>query len=177
LAQEFLGAVKLLSFQFPPKGFALCQGQLIAINSNQALFALLGTTFGGNGVSTFALPDLQGRAPRGFGQGAGLSIVVMGEKAGVENVTLNQQTVPSHVHSFQASTAGGTSNNPSGNVLAKLTDSGDVFYAPFAGGFTAALLPANAVSTVGQNLPHTNLQPTVCINYSIALTGIFPSRN
>ncbi len=174
---DFLGAVKLLAFQFAPKGLALCQGQLLAIQQNPALFALLGTNFGGNGVQTFGLPDLQGRVPRGQGQGLGLSPVVMGEKAGVENVTLISQTVPSHLHTFQASTAGGTTNNPGGAVLATLTDSADVFYAPVAGGFTAALLPVAAVSTVGQNLPHTNLQPTICINYSINLTGIFPSRN
>jgi microcystin-dependent protein len=177
MANDFIGAVKLLAFQFPPKGFALCQGQLLSIQQDAALFSLLGTQFGGNGVTNFALPDLQGRVPRGQGQGVGLSPVVIGEKAGVENVTLNSSTVPSHLHTFQASTSGGTSNNPSGNVLATLTDSADVFYAPFAGGFTAALLPAAAVSTVGQNLPHTNLQPTICINYSIGLTGIFPSRN
>ena len=177
MTTDFLGAVKLLSFPFAPKGMALCQGQLMSIQQNAALFSLLGTTFGGNGTQNFALPDLRGRVPRGQGQGSGLSPVIMGEVAGVESVTLNQQTVPSHVHSFQASTAGGTSNNPSGNVLAKLTDSGDVFYAPFAGGFTAALLPAGAVSTVGQTQPHSNIQPTACINYSINLTGIFPSRN
>jgi microcystin-dependent protein len=177
MSQEFLGAVKLLAFPFPPKGYALCQGQLLSIQQNAALFSLLGTFYGGNGIQTFALPDLQGRVPRGQGQGAGLSPVVMGEKAGVENVTLIAQTVPSHLHSFQASTASGNSNNPSGNMLATLTDAGDVFYAPFDGGFTAALMPANSVSTVGQNLPHSNLQPTVCINYSICLSGIFPSRN
>jgi microcystin-dependent protein len=177
MTQDFLGSVKLLSFQFAPKGMALCQGQLLSIQQNAALFSLLGTQFGGNGTTTFGLPDLQGRVPRGQGNGLGLSPVVMGEKAGVENVTLNSSTVPSHLHSFQASTTAGNSNNPSGNMLATLTDTGDVFYAPFDGGFTAALLPANTVSTIGQSLPHSNIQPTICINYSISLSGIFPSRN
>jgi microcystin-dependent protein len=177
MATEFLGAVKLFSFSFAPKGYALCAGQLMSIQQNAALFSLLGTQFGGNGVNNFALPDLQGRVPIGQGQGLGLSTYVMGQKAGVENVTLNQQTVPSHTHVFQASTSAGNSNNPSGNVLATLTDTGDVFYAPFAGGFTAALMPAATVSTFGQNLPHTNIQPTAGINYSICLAGVFPSRN
>jgi|SRR5580704_954419 microcystin-dependent protein len=177
MASEYLGAVKLFSFGFAPKGYALCAGQIMSIQQNAALFSLLGTTFGGNGIQTFALPDLQGRVPIGQGTGVGLSNYVMGQKGGVENVTLLQSTVPSHTHVFQASTTGGNSNNPSGNVLATLTDTGDVFYAPFAGGFTAALMPPATVSTVGQTQPHTNIQPTAAINYSICLSGIFPSRS
>src|SRR6202035_4755653 len=129
MANEYLGAVKLASFSFPIKGYALCQGQQLPINQNQALFSLLGTMYGGNGQTTFALPDLRGRVPIGQGQGPGLSSYVVGQVGGVESVTLTQSTVPTHRHSFAASTATGTTNLASGEVLAALSSS-DVFYAP-----------------------------------------------
>jgi microcystin-dependent protein len=177
MVQEYLGAVKLLSFNFAPKGYAQCNGQILSIQQNTALFSLLGTTFGGNGQTTFALPNLQSRVAVGFGQGIGLSNYILGQNGGNESVTLTTQTTPPHVHTFQASTAAATSGNPTGNVLASVTDTGDVFYAPVAGGFTPATMPANTVSTIGQTLPHNNIQPTLCITFAIALVGVFPSRN
>lgn len=177
MVTEYLGAVKLFGFNFAPKGYAMCNGQLLSIQQNTALFSLLGTFFGGNGVQNFALPNLQGRVAIGQGQGQGLSAYVIGGQGGVEGVTLTQQTVPTHVHTFNASTANATSGNPSGNVLATVTDANDVFYAPDAGGFVATTMPATTVANVGQNQPHNNIQPSLCINYCIALQGVFPSRN
>jgi microcystin-dependent protein len=175
MAADFLGAVKLFGGDFAIKNYALCQGQQLSIQQNAALFALLGTQFGGNGQTTFALPDLRGRVPVGQGQGQGLSSYNVGQTGGVESVTLTQATVPSHRHSFAASTATGTTNQASGNVLAALSPSSDVFYAPV--GPSPGLLPADAVNTVGNSQAHTNIQPTICITYLIALSGIFPSRN
>ncbi len=155
----------------------MCSGQLLSIQQNAALFSLLGTSFGGNGTTTFALPNLGGRVPIGQGNGNGLTPFVVGEQGGVESVTLTQSTTPSHLHSFNASTALGSTTTASGNVLATLSTNDGVFYAPAVGEFKATPMPPTSVSTFGGSQPHTNLQPTICINYSIALSGIFPSRN
>ena len=176
MAAEYLGAVKLFSGNFAIKGYAMCQGQLLSIQQNTALFSLLGTFYGGNGVSTFQLPDLRGRVPINNGNGTGLSPYTIGQVGGLENVTLNVTTTPPHTHNFMASTAPGTTNAPANNVMAALTGT-DVFYAPNSGGFTATTMPSDMVSNFGGSQPHGNIQPTLAITYLIALTGIFPSRN
>src|SRR3954469_3880608 len=118
MSEPFLSEIKIASFNFPPKGWALCNGQFLPINQNQALFSLLGTTYGGNGQTTFALPDLRGRVPLSQGQGPGLSSYSLGEQGGVENVTLISQQMPQHNHLVNATMATATDNKPAGNYLA-----------------------------------------------------------
>jgi microcystin-dependent protein len=179
MAQEYLGAVKLFAGNFAINGYALCNGQLLSIQQNTALFSLLGTTYGGNGVQTFALPNLQSRVPIGQGNGAGLTPRVIGESAGAENVTLTTSTVPTHQHSFNASQGPTTTLTAGPTVLTGTLQAsdGEFYAAPGQPGFTAVSLNATAVNTAGNNLAHNNIQPTLAITYLIALVGIFPSRN
>jgi len=169
---QFLGSITLVGFNFAPVGWAFCNGQLMAINQNQALFALLGTQFGGDGQTTFALPDLRGRVPVHQGQGAGLSNYVMGEVLGSESVTLTTQQIPAHTHTVAP---GASSGEPT-------TDRPDGAY-PSANGYysssatSGVTMPAPTVSNVGGNQPHSNIQPVLALNFIIALEGIFPSQN
>jgi microcystin-dependent protein len=174
MAEPFLGEIKFLSFAYAPKNWALCNGQQLAINQNQALFSLLGTTFGGNGVSTFALPDLRGRVPMHPS-----SASPQGTLAGVENVTLDSTQIPAHNHSVGASSkTKGSLNNYENAVIAVASGPGDTanIYAPASAGTPQPLTP-NMVSSTGGNQPHTNLQPSLVGNFCIALAGVFPSRN
>jgi microcystin-dependent protein len=179
MAEEYLGAIKIFAGSYAIKGFALCQGQTMSIQQNTALFSLLGITFGGNGVNNFMLPNLQSRLPIGQGNGQGLTPRVIGEMAGLENVTLIATTTPPHNHVFNASTSIGNTNVPGPTVLAGTTATTDgTFYAdPNQTNFTRELMNAQAVSPQGGNLPHNNIQPSMGINYQIALVGIYPSRN
>jgi microcystin-dependent protein len=168
----FLGEIRLFGFNFAPTGWALCQGQLMAISSNAALFSLLGTTFGGDGVRTFGLPDLRGRLPLGQGQGPGLTPRTMGEIAGEENHTLITQEMPAHSHSVSANETSDTTDpknsfpsNDSRNALNIYATTTD-----------RTLMNPGMIGITGGNLPHNNMQPYLCINYCIALNGIFPSR-
>jgi|SRR5947207_14407477 len=161
----FLGEIRLFSFGFAPKSWALCNGQFLPINQNQALFSLLGTTYGGNGVTTFALPDLRGRLPIHMGQAH-----TLGEKAGNTSVTLNIQQLPTHTHNLVASDANGTQPVAAGNVLAQANN----LYTPPA---NLTALDPSTVSNVGGSQPHNNLMPYLALNFCIALQGIFPSRN
>lgn len=176
MATPFLAQISTYSFNFSPRGWALCNGQLLPINQNQALFSLLGTTYGGNGQTTFALPNLQGRAPMHAGTGFGMSPRNLGESSGVENQTLTTLEMPAHSHGsvvaagMQASTANGNSNSPAGQIPAVTSRPA---YADSANGSLAAPIVANS----GGSQPHTNLQPYLCVNFCIALQGIFPSRN
>lgn len=180
MAQMYLGEIKLMAFSFAPKGWALCNGQLLAIQSNAALFALLGTTYGGNGIQTFALPDLRGRAGVSAGAPPGGSPYTLGEIGGVENVTLLSTQIPLHFHGFNGATPNAkvVERNPSGGLLAfdsaKTTGTPADYYAADSN----ALQPLAPVSLnpAGSNLPHANLQPYLVMNFCIALTGIFPSR-
>ena len=182
MAQEYLGAIKLFAGNYAINGYAFAHGQLLAINQSTALFSLLGTTYGGNGVSTFQLPNLQSVLPIGQGNGSGLTPRVLGETGGVENVTLLNANVPTHTHGF---TAAGAINLTSTNAAGPTVllgpvgaSSRDTFYAePTAQGFQTQLLNQGAISQAGGNLPHNNIQPSMGINYIIALNGIFPSRN
>ena len=165
MSEPFLSELKIISWNFPPKGWAFCNGQLLPINQNQALFALLGTTYGGNGQTNFALPDMRGRAPIHFGNAHSL-----GEKAGAESVTITQQTMPQHVHFAQANSNNATTPIPGGNLLA----AGNNMYAQAT---NLTTLSPTSVSNVGGSQPHANQQPYLVLNYIIALQGIFPSRN
>jgi microcystin-dependent protein len=158
----------MFGFNFAPRGNAFCNGQIMSISQNTALFSLLGTTYGGNGTTTFALPDLRSRVPLHFGQGPGLSSYSQGQLAGEENHTLITTEMPVHTHTARASSGDATDASPVGNVLA-------------AGGtYTAAAnqnMAAGAITSVGGSQPHNNLQPYLALNFCIALNGIFPSRN
>ena len=170
MSNNFIGEIQLFSFPFAPRGWAFCAGQLLPISQNQALFSLLGTTFGGNGTTTFALPDLRSRAPLHWGNGPGLPSVVLGERAGVESVTLTPSEMPAHNHIPVASSAAPTVGAPNGNAWA-------------TGGLTAygnppnSAMAATALANAGGSQPHPNIQPSLALNFCIALQGIFPSRN
>ena len=170
-AQErFLGSVIIVSFNFAPKGFALCDGQLLPINQNTALFSLLGTIYGGDGIQTFALPDLRGRAPIHRGQGPGLQSYVQGQNGGEETVTLNISQIPNHNHVAMASTAPANTGNLAGASWGRprvLLYSASAPSTPMS---SAALAPA------GGSQPHDNVKPYLVVNYAICLQGIFPSR-
>jgi len=176
MSEFFIGQVMMAGFSFAPRFFAQCNGQLLPINQNQALFSLLGTQYGGNGTTNFALPDLRSRTPIGYASSVDPSwqppSVQIGQAAGVENVTLLSTNLPAHVHSANGSTTNGTTRNPNNGIYASTT-------VPLHAAATGALVPLNpaTVLPVGGNQPHPNLQPYTVINFCIALSGIFPSRN
>jgi microcystin-dependent protein len=166
MSEPFLSEIKLVSFNFAPKGWALCNGQSLPINQNQALFALLGTTYGGNGQTTFNLPNLRGRVPIHIGNGH-----TLGEAAGSTSVTINIQQLPTHLHFAQGSGNTGNTQNGAGNVLGVVP--GRVYTDPAA----LTTLSPSSVSTVGGSQPHNNMMPYLVLNFIIALQGIFPSQN
>ncbi|NNE26624.1 MAG: phage tail protein [Saprospiraceae bacterium] len=174
MMEPFLGQIQLFGFSFAPSGWALCNGQLLAISQNQALFSLLGTIYGGDGRTTFALPDLRGRTPLGFGQGAGLSNIIIGSRSGSETKTLTIANLPQHSHAltFGASTATGEENSPANNVIAM---HGAAFNEDASAG--ASLKNASATSNVGSSQSFNLRDPYLALNYSIAVFGIFPSRS
>src|SRR6478609_900925 len=173
MLEPFIGSIVLFCGNFAPRGWALCDGQLLSIAQNTALFSILGTTFGGNGQTTFALPDLRGRVPLHPGNGVGLSPYVLGQQVGVESVTLIATQMPAHNHNVAPRCSDGAPSTPSpvGAVFANQDQT--PFYA--AAG-TAAMAAATSTNTGGSQ-PHENRQPVLAINFIIALEGIFPSRN
>lgn len=179
MGTPFLAEIRMASFAFAPKGWALCNGQLLPINQNQALFALLGTQFGGNGQTTFALPNLQSQLPVHQGQGPGLSNYVLGQHGGVASVTLDQTTTPLHSHLFNVTTANASAAAIASNRLpAKPTVANAAFYAtPDSPTLQGQTLATGSCGTAGGSQPHSNLMPTLCISFIIALQGIFPSQN
>lgn len=172
MADPFVAEIRMFPFNFPPKGWAFCNGQLLPISQNTALFSLLGTTYGGDGRSNFALPNLQGAAPMQPGQGPGLALYDLGETGGTETVTLLASEIPTHTHSLQASAADATDQSPQGSLLA--TGIGVGQYAP-ANNLLA--LPGNAVAPVGGDQPHNNMQPYLTVYFNIAMQGVFPPRS
>jgi microcystin-dependent protein len=170
VTQPFIGEIKMFAGNFAPRGYAFCNGQLLSIAQNTALFSILGTTYGGNGQTTFGLPNMQSRVPIHWGQGPGLSPYSLGELAGDESVTLLSTQMHAHSHVVNASNAA-TSKNPSGNVPG-FTAAGSS-YNPTA---NVAMNPA-MVANAGGSQPHTNIQPFLCVSFIIAMEGIFPSRN
>ena len=175
MSDQFVAEIRIFPFNFAPTGWAFCDGQLLPISQNTALFALLGTTYGGDGKSTFALPDMQGNAPMQPGQGQGLSDRVLGQMSGVESITLLQSEIPLHTHSLQAMTIQGTLFGPDANGLSVLTRSqnGAVYNASTSG---LVQFAPQALAPAGGGLPHNNMQPYLTLNFCIALQGIFPQR-
>lgn len=171
--EPYIGQLQLFGFNFAPKGWALCNGQLLSIMQYQALFSLISTTYGGDGRTTFALPDLRGRVPNGQGQGPGLSNYVMGQVAGTENVTLLSTQMPAHNHILMAFSDPGNVSNPQGALLAS-SGGTDPEYRT-SGAITA--MGQQGIGVSGGNQPHYNMQPYLTMNYCIATEGIFPSRN
>ena len=180
MSDQFVAEIRIFPFNFPPTGWAFCEGQLMPISQNTALFALLGTTYGGDGKSTFALPNMQDNAPMQPGQGQGLSLRDLGEMSGVESITLLQSEIPIHAHGLFACDADATTLDPTGQFPAKgLWDTGTAAgvigaYSDQSPGNTT--LGFQVLSLAGGGLPHNNMQPYLTLNFCIALQGIFPQR-
>ncbi|HEX8126837.1 MAG TPA: tail fiber protein [Allosphingosinicella sp.] len=166
MAEPFLAEIRLMSFSFAPKGWAMCNGQLLPINQNQPLFALLGTAFGGDGRTTFALPDFRGNTPLHVGSGH-----TLGEKGGAQAVTLTIAQLPTHIHVLNGTANDGNAILPGGNLLAKAATQ---IYGPAA---SLAAMNAGSVTNTGGSQAHTNMQPYLALTFCIALQGIFPSPN
>jgi microcystin-dependent protein len=170
MSNPYVGEIRLFAGNFAPAGWMFCQGQLLSIAENEVLFVLIGTTYGGDGQSTFALPDLRGRVPVHQGQGPGLSPRILGELDGTETVTLAPTQLPTHTHALRASTAAATGTAPGGALLAATSVAS---YDPAA---ASTAMAAIAVGSAGGNQPHENMAPTLALNYIIALFGIFPQQ-
>ncbi|MBT8216355.1 MAG: tail fiber protein [Acidimicrobiia bacterium] len=172
MSEPFLAEIRIVGFNFAPRGWAFCDGQILPINQNQSLYSLLGTTYGGDGRTSFALPDLRGRSPMHVGSSNG-SIHLLGQKGGEETHTLNAAEHPQHTHSLEATTNNASAATPGGALLAK-TPATDPYYLPLA---TPVDMAAAAVASVGGGQAHDNMQPYLALNFCIALQGLFPSRN
>jgi microcystin-dependent protein len=176
MSSPFVAEIRIFPFNFAPKGWAFCNGQLMPISQNTALFSLLGTTYGGDGKSTFALPNLQGQAPIGQGQGPGLSLYDLGQTGGEAQVTLLQSEMPAHNHSARGNSGAGTSSTPASAdwAAAKVLRQGTNLYTQSSAN---TLMNPFALSIAGGNLPHNNMAPYLALNFCIALQGVFPARS
>lgn len=170
MGEPFIGEIRMFGGNFAPAGWAFCNGQLMPISENDALFTLIGTTYGGDGQETFGLPNLQGRVPMHAGTQGGITYT-LGESAGVESVTLTTQQIPIHTHPFTASTAGATATSPSGQVIAQ---SGQ--RAVYTEDSTTTNLAASSITPQGGSQPHENMQPYLAISFILSLFGVFPTQ-
>jgi len=168
----FLAEIRIFPFNFAPKGWAFCDGQILPLSQNTALFSLLGTTYGGDGKSNFALPNMQGNAPMHPGQGPGLSLHDLGETGGSDTVTLLESEIPSHSHGFVCSNADATAQSPAANKFAGGVGGIAMYATPGA----LSQLSDNALTPAGGDQPHNNMQPYLTLNFCIALQGVFPPR-
>jgi microcystin-dependent protein len=175
VADPFVAEIRIFPFNFAPKGWAWCDGQLLPLSQNTALFSLLGTTYGGNGKSNFALPDLQGRAPMHPGQGPGLSLHDLGETGGSETVTLLESEIPAHSHAYRGVSEAGEENDPAGATLG-VTIGNTMYLNPATGAPLVSMAP-EALAPAGGDQPHNNLQPYLTFYFCIALQGVFPPRS
>jgi len=174
MSEPFVGEIRMVPFNFAPRGWEFCDGQLLPIAQNTALFSLLGTTYGGDGQSTFALPNLQGSFPVHPGRGPGLTARQLGERGGEESVTLRESQLPEHTHTVQATAALGTVNSPANAIWAQPRYGRAV--EPAYAGSAGATMSQAAVLSAGNDQPHNNLPPYTVVNFIIALVGLFPSR-
>jgi microcystin-dependent protein len=173
MSEPFVGEIRMFAGNFAPRGWSFCDGQLLAVSQNDALFSLLGTIYGGDGRTTFGLPDLRGRVPIHHGQGPGLSDRRLGSKSGAESVTLTRNLLPSHSHQMRGSTDAASETRPAGNVPGSDLAVDAYFENPPG----ADSLAAGAIADSGGGQSHTNLQPYLCVHFIIALFGIYPSRS
>ncbi|HEX8353035.1 MAG TPA: tail fiber protein [Pyrinomonadaceae bacterium] len=173
MSDQFLAEIRIFPFNFPPTGWAFCNGQLMPLSQNTALFALLGTYYGGDGKSTFALPDLKGTTPMQTGQGQGLSQRFLGEMSGSETITLLISEIPFHTHSVQTAATLANVNAPSDQVVLGRSNGGNAYQTNIA---SFATMAPQALAPTGGSLPHNNMQPYLTLNFCIALQGIFPQR-
>jgi microcystin-dependent protein len=171
MADPFVAEIRIMTFDFAPTGWATCDGQLLPISQNTALFSLLGTHFGGDGKSTFALPDLDASCAIGAGQGPGLSERLLGEQAGTQNVTLLNAEMPTHNHMFQVQAAAGDQSLPTGNAVARAVGA-----TPFIPAGAMGVMAPQCIGMSGGSLPHNNMQPFLTLNFCIAMQGVFPPR-
>ena len=171
MSEPFIGEIRMFAGNFAPRGWAFCDGQLLSVSQNDALFSLFGTIYGGDGRTTFGLPDLRGRIPIHMGTGPGLAPRNLGAREGAETETVTVNQLPTHTHAFRASTTVSEETSPSGNVISQ-SSAADLFIedTPNFG------LAPNAITSVGGARSHTNIQPFLCIHFIVALAGIFPSR-
>jgi len=170
MSEPFVGEIRMFAGNFAPRGWAYCDGQLLAVSQNDALFSLFGTIYGGDGRTTFGLPDLRGRIPVHAGSGPGLSNRRLGEKQGTEKETLTTNQLPAHTHQFQASQGSATTRDPVGNASAGAA--ADVY----VDNFSPFQLDNTEISSIGGSQSHANLMPYLCVHYIVALIGIYPSR-
>lgn len=177
MSEPFIAEVRIFAGNFAPRGWAFCDGQLLPISNNTALFSLIGTTYGGDGRTTTALPNLQGRVPMHPGRGPGLTARRLGEKVGAETVTLVEAQIPSHTHTLRANSSNGTTNTPSNTVLLareNLNGRDRIYHTNTSANLVH--MASESLATTGGGQAHTNLQPFLVLNYIIALQGLYPSR-
>ncbi len=174
MSDPFVGQIRMFAGNFAPRSYSLCDGQLLAVSQNDALFSLFGTIYGGDGITTFGLPDLRGRLPIHQGSGPGLSNRRIGAKFGVEKVTLTSMRMPSHTHNIQVSTTPSAADSPAGKVVG-LTSTD--FYAEASDPAKYLGMAPQAVANTGGSQEHNNLMPALCLNFIVALFGVYPSRN
>ncbi|SFC55536.1 phage tail protein [Flavobacterium phragmitis] len=167
----FVAEIRIFPFNFPPRGWAFCNGQLLPISQQTSLFSLLGTTYGGDGKSTFALPDIQGRTPMQPGQGPGLSLHDLGETGGTETVTLLESEIPSHSHSLMAATSNSQSISPTNNSFGRGNP-----VRVYSTGVANTDMSANSINPTGGSVPHNNMMPYLTMNFCIAIQGVYPPR-
>lgn len=170
MSEPYIGEIRMFAGTFNPVGWEFCEGQLLPIAENETLFQLIGTTYGGDGQETFALPDLRGRIPVHAGTGSSGTTYVQGEMGGVEEVTLTVQQIPVHAHPLVGAAAGANDPNPVGSVLAE-----QIAVSHYQSSAPTANMPPGMLALTGGSQPHTNLQPFLCVNFIISLFGIFPS--
>ena len=175
MTQPFVGEIRLFPYNFAPNGWFNCDGSLLSISEYEVLYTLLGTTYGGDGVNTFGLPNLCGRVPIHQGTGLGLSTYVLGQVAGTESVTLLPNQMPSHNHAFYAVDSAGSSATPA-STLQLGSVSGDVLYSSDVSGMSSAIMAGTAVGSAGNTQPHDNTMPTLTARFCIAWAGVFPSQ-
>lgn len=171
MADPFVAEIRIFPFNFAPNGWAFCDGQLLPLSQNTALFSLLGTTYGGNGQNNFALPNLQGKAPMQHGQGPGLSQRDLGEEGGTADVVLSESQIPAHNHMLMAANFPGDANSPVNNVPARSTNA-----SVYGAGGNAVTMSPRTIAPAGGDQPHNNMQPYLTLHFCIALIGVFPPR-